>query len=178
MMWLLLATKHHLTTAHIVISSSSLLLGFHNLIQFLIFLSFLKQNTVSIWLSGNNKLSMTSKSSVYFLTLTYIKMREAFYQNISMRKAIIQKITCSFRSLRVTNLDFTLQTSQEDKKVHNFSLLPEKISLQACRVQCWQNTFRTRWDSFLGTGEAPDYIICSVHLWIKRGIAQIFPARR
>lgn len=64
-------------------------------------------------------------------------MREVFYQNISMRKAIIQKITCSFINLRITNLDFALETRQQDKKVHHF--LPyqkEYISLQEGRVKC------------------------------------------
>lgn len=126
MMWLYLATTHDLTTAHIVISSSNLFLGFHNLIKFLIFLSFLKQNTVSIQFSGKKQTFNYFKVISVFLNLWLIMMTEVFYQNISMRKAIIKKITCSFLSLRITNLDFTLETSQTDKKVHNFPCYQKK----------------------------------------------------
>lgn len=50
-------------------------------------------------------------------------MREVFYQDTSMRKVIIRKVTCSFVSLRITNLDFALETPQQVKKVHYYLLV-------------------------------------------------------
>lgn len=47
-------------------------------------------------------------------------MREIFYQDTSIRKVIIQKVTCSFINLRITNLDFALETPQQVKKVHHY----------------------------------------------------------
>lgn len=96
-----------------------------------------------------------------------------------MRKVIIQKVTCSFISLRITNIEFALKTPQQVKKVHHY--LPyqkEQISLQKGSVKCWQDTFRSYWHSFLGTGKAPDHTIYSVYSRNNRGTSQVLSVKR
>lgn len=177
-MWLHLATKHHLTTVHIVISSSSLFLGFHTLIQFFIFLSFLNQNTVSILFSGNNKLSITSKSSTCFLMSDFYNDERSLQSKYFNEKSSYSKNYLQLHKSENHQPGFcSADPSTGQKSASFFPCYQKKISLQEGRIKCWQNMFRTYWDNFLGMGEAPDHMIYSVHPWNNRGIPQVFAAR-
>lgn len=126
-MWLYPATKHHLTTAHIVTSSSSLLLGVHNLIQFFIFLFFLKQNAASIQLSGNHELSMTSKSSTYFLISDFHHDERSLLSKYINEKSNYSKNYLQLHKSENHQPGFCSGDTSTGQKSASFSPLPERI---------------------------------------------------